>query len=197
MWMKRLSAAEFSDVVKQSPAGYYHCPDVDGNDTGFFKLLRPKPRPDRWVLRYKYGKKNLDGEMRLLQKEKITDMYNTCYEMHASEKPNCQLAKFTVCKEVKKGLAWQQQLECVNCHYKSTMFKLYDEVMSNSKGPKAAAPNIGLQVGLADCPISNEKARLLFLSTNTPPPSLPSMQQNANKVNDLLVKLNTSDMQNM
>ena len=46
-WMPRLSTADFNRVVKQSPAGYYHCPNEQGTDSGRYKLLRPKKETDQ------------------------------------------------------------------------------------------------------------------------------------------------------
>lgn len=82
----------------------------------------------------------------------------------------------------KKGLCWIQSLRCTLCHYASKPFKLYEEVNSNSRGPKYARPNLGLQVGLQECAIGNKKARVLLLSTNSPAPSASAMQKASNKV---------------
>lgn len=64
------------------------------------------------------------------------------------------------------------------------------------RGRKAAVPNVGLQVGLQDCPVGNAKARYLLAASHIPCPSKTAMQKMSNKVSKDIVKLNIDDMSN-
>lgn len=81
---------------------------------------------------------------------------------------------------------WKQALQCSNCAYKGSLHKLYEEVSSaGRRGAKAAAPNVGWQVGLQETPMGNSKSRVLLAAANVPPPSRKSMNQAAAKVSAL------------
>ena len=85
-------------------------------------------------------------------------------------------------------------MACIHCTYKSPVYKLYSEVPKVGRGAKAAACNVGLQVGLQDTPIGNVRARFLIAATNTPPPSLSAMQRMSNSVGRATCTMNKLDM---
>lgn len=184
-WLPRMTQEEYNLVVKTDPRGQPSLPDHEGVCTGA-KLLRPKKQEvaesdtTAWYL-HGTGR----GENRIFQKDKLLDMWNKCIEDHAKNNKKCNYPRFEVAKEVQKGLAWSQSLKCSKCKYRSKLFKLYDEVQSDSRGPKYAQPNLGLQVGLQECPMSNTKAQQLLLSANVPAPARSGMQRAANKVGKL------------
>lgn len=181
-WMPRMTQDDYNLVVKADPKGRPSLPDHEGVCTGA-KVLRPKKQQgleSDTTARYLHG--DGKGEMRLLHKDRIVNMWNECIEEHAYNGINCNIPRFEVYKEVKKGICWSQSLKCTKCNYRSKQYKLYDEVPSSTRGPKYARPNIGLQVGLQECPMSNTKAQILLLSTNTPAPSRSAMQKASNKV---------------
>lgn len=190
-WLPRLTQKDYDLVVKKDPQGNPSLPDCEGVCSGA-KLLRPKKSPECVT------EKNLEGdgsgENRLLHKDKNTNMWNMCIKEHIEMKNTCKLPQFKVCDEKQKGLCWSQALRCTNCKYKSNRFKLYEEVKSNSRGPKYAKANLALQAGLQECAIGNYKARVLLLSTNTPAPSRSGMQKAANRVAILSTEAAEADL---
>ena len=54
--------------------------------------------------------------------------------------------RFSVANERKICLAWQQSLHCVNCQFKSGMYKLYVEVPTGGRGQKPATTNVALHL---------------------------------------------------
>lgn len=189
----RLSAQDYKLVVKRTANGVMSLPDADGHCTGA-RVLRPKKSvDDSTTSRYLQGEGK--GEMRLLDRDLILDMVNTCYREHAEREDGCRVPQFELLKETKKGLCWSQSLKCKGCSYESKMFKLYEEVASQTRGPKPAKPNVGLHVGLQECSIGNTKARVLLASTNTPPPNPSTLQRSSNKVARITSSAAEQDLQ--
>ncbi len=191
-FVKRFNRNDFEKFVKLSPDGLQYT--IDGDITQ--RILRPSQIQSKSLCEtYALESRSVD-EMRLLSNNKVSDMYNLCYNEHKMKSGTCLNPNLLVNKEIKRGLAWRQSLKCVNCSYKSDVFKLYNEVSSTPKpGPKPAAPNYGLQVALQDMPIGNTKARLLFAGINTPPPARSSMQKLSNAISEKTIELNTNDME--
>ena len=189
--VKRLDILTFQKYIKKSADGVQYTLNGDIGP----RILRPKLERIESITD-KYAKGHYKGdEMRLLQSNKVSEMYNTCFKEHALKNKNCKATNLIVASEEKRGLAWKQSLKCVNCSYISRSYKLYQEVKTSSTfGSKAAAPNLGLQVALQDMPIGNTKARLLFAGMNTPPPSRSSMQKLSNKVSASTERMNEMDM---
>jgi hypothetical protein len=187
----------FAKVVRTSPAGVLQVPNADGV-SGCAKMLRPRPDTTKGLaaqyLKISKRMKNV-SEMRLLNQEKNQYMWNECYREHASLKtctrPNLQV---DVDGERKWGLCWQQRLQCTNCLYTSSYFKLYEEVPSKTRGAKSGAPNRGLQVGLQESSIGNSKARVIIAGTNTPPPARSAMQKQANTVSAITSTITEDDL---
>lgn len=193
-WMPRMSQDDYDLVVKADPRGQPSLPDHEGVCTGA-KLLRPKkPQPKESDITAMYLDGTGEGEMRFLHKDRIVNMWNTCIEEHGEKRTHCKIPQFEVHKEVKKGICWSQKLKCTKCNYTSKLYKLYDEAPSDARGPKYALPNLGLQVGLQDCPMSSTKAQLLLLSVNAPAPSRSGMQKTANKVGSITSEASEKDL---
>ena len=191
--IKRLTRNIFERVAKVSPSGVLYAPDADGQP-GPAMLLRPAQGLETETsTRYLEEKDDTDNEMRLMNNGKQAEMWNNSFMEHI-KRAECDQPHFTIEREIKKGLCWKQSLKCSNCTYSSKLYKLYTEVTSDGPGAKAAACNVGLQVGLQDSPIGNTKARMLIASTNTPPPALSSMQRLSNTVGTVTNILNTADM---
>lgn len=102
-------------------------------------------------------------------------MFNTAISEHTKYSDRCRTPQFTVQKELQKGMVWKMALACQGCSYATELHQLYDTVPAKGRGAKAAAVNLGLQVGLLDSPMGNTKAQVLVASLNTPPPSRSSM----------------------
>ena len=83
-------------------------------------------------------------------------MWNNCIQLHAEQSKGCT-PRFSIANEREIGLAWQQSLHCVNCQFKSGMYKLYDELPTGGCGQKPATTNVAFQIVLQDSAISNIK----------------------------------------
>lgn len=191
-WLPRMSYDDYSMVVKMAPDGGLSTPDVDGVNSGIH-VLRPKPKiAEDTTSEYLSG--DGKGEMRLVHMDKLMEMFNKIIEEHLDS--SCERPHFEVAKETKKGVCWKMSLKCSYCRYVSIQYKLYEEVISHGKrGPKFAKPNLGLQVGLQETPISKTQARVLLACMNTPPPCDSSLQQAANKVGDITSLAAEKDLQ--
>ena len=113
---------------------------------------------------------------RLIHVRKTEEMFHTVYTEHAELYPNCTgMLQWDPAMEIQHGLCWEEACLCTKCPFKSRPFKLYQEVNTGKRGQKAAAPNIGLQVGLSQTPIGYTGVRKLLLSSNTPAPSMSGL----------------------
>ena len=194
-WPQRMSAEDYALVVKKAADGTISTPDVDGTNSTIH-VLRPKPKSaDETMAKYLEG--DGKGEMRIVHMDKMVAMFNHSIQHHQSTVgTSCDLPQFCIAKEIKKGVCWKMALRCKNCKYTSGKFKLYEEVESNGKrGPKFAKPNLGLQVGLQETPISKSQAMVILACMNTPPPCSSSLQRAANKVGDMTSMAAEQDLQ--
>lgn len=191
--IKRLDLDTFSRVAKTSTGGNIFAPDSEGRP-GPATLLRPTDqRSDRDASQeYVEGTHDHNTEMRLINMTKCTQMWNKTILAHSNT--DCRVPQFEINREIKKGLGWKQGLICTKCGYASPLYKLYEEVDHEGRGPKTAACNVRLQVGLQDTPIGNTRARVLIASTNTPPPARSGMNKLATKVGSSIEQLNKCDM---
>jgi len=193
-WLPRLSEEDYRLVVKQASGGRMSLPDAEGVCTGG-RLLRPRPQTSKEEATSKYLEGDGTGEMRLIHRDRNEDMWNRCYWDHNHRDRNtCPDPHLVTDKEIKKGLCWAQSLKCTMCDYRSATFKLYESAQSSRRGPKYAKPNLGLQVGLQDCAIGNTKVQMLLASTNTPPPSLNTLQKTSNKVGTITAAAADKDL---
>jgi hypothetical protein len=189
-----MTVEDYSLVVKKAPDGSLSTPDVDGESSGIH-VLRPQPGNEEGpTSSYLEGDGN--GDMRLLHMDKLVEMFNTSITEHGCQPDaTCPCPQFEVADEIKKGICWKMSVKCKCCKYTSVRYNLYEEVASNKRGPKYAKPNLGLQVGLQETPISKTKARVLFACMNTPPPCNNSLQEAANKVGDLTAVAAEKDLE--
>lgn len=128
----------------------------------------------------------------------MCDMWNTSFREHLSEKPNCRgNLLWDDSKEEQRGFVWRAILFCDKCNYISKKFNLYTTLQSKKRGPKTAAINHGMQVGLSQVPIGGAGLRKILLSGNIPAPSTKGMQLSANIVNEQLISANQKDMANI
>ena len=162
-------------------------------------LLRPKPARTTMLEAAQICREDShDAELdtyRLLHAGKTADLFNEAMQGHQLFKPGCEgrLTWFQA-GEVQRGLCWREQLTCMTCKYISPRRKLYKDVESKRRGPKAASANLGAQVGMAHTGVSNTGLCRILLSTNTPAPSKTSMQASANKVGKSIIQANQKDM---
>jgi len=137
--IKRLTEKDFKRITKKTLDGRSYRiigssgDNVSENEINVM-LLRPKTSGSTSVSgQYLKKDKNdsLVSEMRLISKEKMSNMFNTCIKEHGET--GCDRISLAVLKEKKKGLCWEQILGCKNCRYKSNSFKLYDEAPSATR----------------------------------------------------------------
>lgn len=189
-WGPRLSQAEFDRVAKPSPCGQlYRVSDAEGQ-YGTTNLLRPRKvkapcRTEEYLQRQ--DESTSSGEMRLMSKGKLSDMWNEARLQHDQYPGRCDNQHLSFCEdsELQKGLCWKETLKCDNCGYIGIRHKLYDEVPSVSRGAKTAAPNLGWQVGLQESSMGNTRSRVVLAAANIPPPSRKAMNRAAAKVCDI------------
>ena len=97
MWMPRLTQAEFTRVAKVTPGGFIEVPDAEGKSGGA-KLMRPKKRVADDLTTTYLKKDDSQSEMRIMHRDKTTQMYNECIAEHASliDSQLCAVPRFTV-----------------------------------------------------------------------------------------------------
>ena len=83
MWMPRLTQAEFTRVAKVTSGGLIEVPDAEGKSGGA-KLMRPKKRVADDLTTTYLKKDDSQSEMRIMHRDKTTQMYNECIAEHAS-----------------------------------------------------------------------------------------------------------------
>lgn len=122
-------------------------------------------------------------------------MWNESFRQHLSKRPTCKgNLQWNTHKEEQRGFVWRATLNCDNCNFISKKYKLYKEVQTTKKGPKPAAINYGMQVGLSQVSMGSSGLRKILLSGNIPAPSTKGMQNSANKVNEKIEIQNVADM---
>ena len=132
----------------------------------------------------------------LLNLGKLMNMINDVTSLHQDCRPGCRgPLQWNLKSEDRRWLATKMGILCTSCGYISGRYTLYEEVETKSPGRKAAAVNLGLQVGLSQTPLGNDGMRKILLSTNTPPPSFKFLQKTSNKVMAILESVNEADYQ--
>ena len=195
IWSKRLSHDEFCRVAQTGPDGYTYTVNDHHHAPANVKLLRPTvPNTPELVVERAAAPEGT-GEMRLLGRDRTIAMFNDFIQSHSRDN-ECNNLQVKLNNEIKVGLCWKWTLCCSTCKFVSKEYKLYEECQSSNRGPKYAAPNIGLQAGLKESTIGSTKARLILAATNTPPPARNSMQKASRKVGEVICKLNDEDMSN-
>ena len=139
-----------------------------------------------------------DAEMdtyRLLHPSKTFDLFDEANKEHQATFPGCTgKLRFHLPGEIQRGLCWREQHKCDTCTYLSPRRKLYNDVKSTARGPKAASANVGSQFSMMHTGISNTGFARILVSSNTPAPAKSSMQATANRMSDIVQKVNKEDM---
>lgn len=187
----RMTPEEYSLVCKSTDdPGQLSTPDCEGK-SGNIRVLRPS-KPHTSALKEE-DIKAWSG-MRLVHGEKMLQACNEAFQLHTTGSVDCKQPNFTVAEETKVGLCWKISLKCTNCHFTTSQTKLYEEAASTRPGPRPAATNIGLAVGLQDTPLGNTRCRSLLAAMDVPPPARSSMQITSNRVGKVVTQLNEQDM---
>ncbi|XP_074648731.1 uncharacterized protein LOC141904118 [Tubulanus polymorphus] len=194
IWQPRLDSDTHSIVTRRTFDGTYYIPDSSGC-AGNAKILRPKPQEKDIICDAPPAELSLT-DIKCVNLRKTFEMFNASLTEHNANSSFCGQPNFQPDRVIKWGLCWKVSVQCVACNWRGNLHKLYDEVEQTpgKPGPRAAAPNVGFQVGLQDCPIGNSRARYLLATTNVHPPARSGMQKTANKVGNAITELNESDM---
>ena len=196
---KRLTVDVYNSITEESQDGAGVCTkDCDGQPCNV-KYLRPRPNPPTILDELLKARSSTDSDfewsMRYFDPESVEELWNTSITEHASTDPTCTGRLIHDKNSEKKwGICWKETLKCTECQYRSKEYNLYPEVDTGKPGRKPAAPNLGLQIGIAHTGIGNTGARNILMAAGIPAPALRSMQRNANYVNDVLVTTNKEDM---
>ena len=188
----RMNNDEYYLVTQTSRDGTSRAmPDCEGK-SGSVRLLRPT-MPSTSDLKKEQIARDTEG-MRLVDNTKMVEAWNTAYELHRRDAPQCDVPQMELANEKKWGVCWKVTLKCVKCCFQTPEFKLYKEVSTRNPGLNPGAPNIGLGIGLQDTPLGNKGARLLMATMDVPPPARSSMQRTSKKVAKQVKDLNEKDM---
>lgn len=196
---RRLPQDLYDDVIQEHSG---NTPAMMQNSYGLpteTKLLRPSTSSSSVMDNENRSVSEKDADRdtyRLLHLRKTEILWNEAIRVHI--RPNiCQgELRWDMDVEKQRGLGWKECLSCTCGGYRSAQHNLYVEIENKgSRGPKTAAPNVGVQVGLTQSMISNTAFRNGLMAVNIPPPSDRSMQKTANKVCDAITDLNKDDME--
>jgi hypothetical protein len=132
---------------------------------------------------------------RLIHVRKNEEMWYAVYTEHRAKFPDCNgMLQWDTQREIQHGLCWEEACVCTLCPYSSERFRLYQEIDTGKRGKKAAAPNVGIHVGLSQTSMGYEGVRKVLLSSNTPAPSTSGLKKAAHKVCETIVQENKDDM---
>lgn len=192
---KRLTVREFASVIEEDSAGVLGSRDAEGKRVNT-RVLRPTSNePDFWDV---YNQEVCAGNQEtyiLVHRRKVGEMWNSAFRAHTASSPSCQgNLSWDEDRCEKRGVCWIMSVSCMACGFKHSRDKLYEEVATNSRGRKCAAPNVGLQVGLARQGISSAGFTEVWSSLNAVPPSLSGLQKAANNINPKIIAANRADM---
>lgn len=188
---KRMDKNLYMDTAVQAESGIIEARDVSGRATNV-KFLRPQTSPTSSEDSIESTEETATN--RLLNLAKTEQLWNHAFKEHMPCGDN-QL-KWDLKNAIKWGLGWKMALTCTCGQYVSKVFKLYEEVdkLPGERGPKAAACNVQLQVGLSHGMGGNTSARNTLMAMNVPPPTPNAMQKSCNKISKLLTDVNLRDM---
>ena len=164
-------------------------PLIDGERTDLH-MLRPK-KQKQTVKQVSNNDTNV-----ILHRDKTCQMFNEAFMEHSKLKPLCKSSlTWDEERSTRWGLAWKTVVKCNTCDYRSNPYKLYTEVESSQPGPKVAAINMGIQIGLMKQGVSNTGMREILTSANIVTPCKDSMRKAANKVGSKVVQASEENLE--
>lgn len=195
---KRYTADFFEDLVQQDNTDErIITTDSNGVETDV-KILRPLPANKPVTTQFAEMNQGPFSEVqtnRLLNLLKTQILWNEAIMEHFPPPPCGGQLIWDMKGEIQRGFAWRERLSCTCGKYTSSRHNLYSEKSSQTgRGPKEAAINTGIQIGLTHTSIGPSSLRQILLAGNIPPPSTSGMQVRANATADALVELNEDDM---
>uniref|UniRef100_K1QL72 Mutator-like transposase domain-containing protein n=1 Tax=Magallana gigas TaxID=29159 RepID=K1QL72_MAGGI len=158
-------------------------------------IMQLRPRTACTVPEKDNPSKQEQNSYRMLHMGKTCEMFNTAYRQHRLQSPKCTtFLEFDFEAEHQKGVCWKETLKCRYCNFRSGQNNLYEEMQTDSRGPKTAKPNISLWVALMDNPIMGTSLQEIFLAPNCPAPSYTGLQRNGGKVGPRMVEMVKEDL---
>lgn len=162
-------------------------------------VMRPKPAEPTMLetAQTSQSEEPEDDGYRVLHTGKTADLFNEAFKGHQEFRPECKgKVKWYYPGEIQRGICSRNMVHCSECGYRSARRKLYKdaETPPGKRGPKTAAPNLGLQVASMHTGSSGTAINRLLLGANIPAPSRSSMQATANKVGEKIIEENEKDM---
>lgn len=139
------------------------------------------------------------GKMRLVHQDKLQQMWNLAIREHMEghlEKFQSP-PQFHVVSEVKHGVVVKQSLGCTKktCGYSTPICKLYDEVLDDTRrGPKAAVPNVALDMETVNSSIGPATVRRLLSAMDIPVPAESVMHKRGKDIQEKIVQAAEEDM---
>ena len=165
-------------------------PIIDGQRVDLTMLRPAKPSnssPDKMLK---------SGSYVIVHKERLCHMWNTAFKEHLNFKSACNgNLIWDDDKSVRWGCAWKVVLKCDECRFRTTQFKLYTEAETGAPGPKPAAINLGLQVGLMKQGMSNSGLKEILTAADIASPSISTLQRTANRVGEIIIEENQEDLE--
>ena len=131
----RLTHLDFKRVTKPTRDGLHYrllAGKTPGSSSFDAMLLRPKATGTQDFCSEYMNTNEIDSEMRLVDKNKVSEMWNTALAEH-TRGGSCNKIQLRVVVEKQKGLCWKQGLGCSNCAYKTPLHKLYRDVNSTTR----------------------------------------------------------------
>ena len=194
---KRLSLEQYQSLGTKEN-GVIVAQKTDGTEIEGVGYLRPSKkesnREDKFYATYleeqgMVGSEELYG---LMHFRKTAELFNIAIKEHGSDCSGD--LQWDMDRSRKWGLCRIMALKCMTCSYQSACRKLYSEVESAKKGPKAAGPNISVQVSLARQGIGPSGFTDLLHGMQMEAPSLNALYKTSHMVSAKLVDENKRDM---
>lgn len=139
----RMNKEEYYLVTQISRDGTSRAmPDCEGK-SGSVRILRPT-MPSTSDLKKEQVTRDTEG-MRLVDNTKMVEAWNTAYELHRRDAPQCDVPQLELANEKKWGVCWKITLKCVKCCFQTPEFKLYKEVSTRNSAIKKCE-NSGIEL---------------------------------------------------
>jgi len=194
----RLNQDQFRSVGMSS-SGIIQSKTLEGRVNQSQSYLRPIKKEPDFYEQYveETGLKGRNNLYALLHFEKTAELFNTAFKEHHNFDGECKGdLTWDMEHSVKWGLCRKMALKCTKCSYKSTCTKLYHEVPSDKKGPKAAGPNVSVQVALNRQGIGASGLIDLVHGMQMEAPCFSSLGKAGHKVCQTITEENQRDMSN-
>lgn len=173
-------------LTQQKRAGF-----KPGNQAGSGSVCK-EPVPSTVVTRQRAKELLLESEGReyfVCEKNATEKMWNDAICEHSELFPECKKPIFKQKKTDKRLISITACLYCTNCKFTSNTHKLFREQDKPGPGRKPSTLNLATAAALIKSPISGTVFREVSMTMGIDPGSYNGLQQNINKVNDIVVEV--------